>query len=92
MSAQTATTCEAINDNFQRETGRIALGTHRLGLYKDPYLRFVNQSAFPDGMGKTITNTIAQRTVATGSGWEEIGVTGESGQDNSCLAPVKKVG
>ena len=92
MSAQTATTCEAINDNFQRETGRIALGTHRLGLYKDPYLRFVTQSAFPDNMGKTITNTIAQRTVATGSGWEEIGVTGESGQDNSCLAPVKKVG
>ena len=92
MSAQTATTCEAINDNFQRETGRIALGTHRLGLFKDPYLRFVTQSAFPDNMGKTITNTIAQRTVATGSGWEEIGVTGESGQDNSCLAPVKKVG
>jgi hypothetical protein len=92
MSAQTATTCEAINDNFQRETGRIALGTHRLGLYKDPYLRFVTQSAFPDNMGKTITNTIAQRTVATGSGWEVIGVTGEAGQDNSCLAPVKKVG
>ena len=92
MSAQTATTCESINDNFQRETGRIALGTHRLGLYKDPYLRFVTQSAFPDNMGKTITNTIAQRTVATGSGWETIGVTGESGQDNSCLAPVKKVG
>jgi hypothetical protein len=92
MSAQTATTCEAINDNFQRETGRIALGTHRLGLYKDPYLRFVTQSAFPDNMGKTITNTIAQRTVATGSGWEAIGVTGEAGQDNSCLAPVKKVG
>ena len=92
MSAQTATTCEAISDQFQRETGRIALGTHRLGLYKDPYLRFVTQSAFPDHMGKTITNTIARRTIASGSGWETIGVTGESGQDNSCLAPVKTVG
>jgi len=92
MSAPSGVSCLAISDQFQRETGRIALGTHRLGLFKDPYLRFVTQSAFPDNMGKTVTNTIAQRTVATGSGWEEIGVTGESGQDNSCLAPVKKVG
>ena len=92
MSAQVATSCEAINDNFQRETGRIALGTHRLGLFKDPYLRFVTQSAFPDFMGAVITNTIAQRTVATGSGWEDVGVTGVSGETNSCLAPVKKVG
>jgi hypothetical protein len=92
MSAQTATTCEAINDNFVRESGRVALGTYRLGLYKDPYLRFVSQSAFPDNMGKTITNIIAQRTIATGTGWEDIGVTGESGQDNACLAPVKTVG
>jgi hypothetical protein len=94
MSAPNAAsvTCESINDNFQRETGRIALGTHRLGLYKDPYLRLVTQSAFPDNMGKTITNTIARRTIASGSGWESIGVTGEAGQDNSCLAPVKKVG
>ena len=92
MSAQTATTCEAINDNFVRETGRVALGTYRLGLYKDPYLRFVSQSAFPDNMGKTITNVIAQRSIATGTGWENIGVTGEDGQDNACLAPVKTVG
>jgi hypothetical protein len=92
MSAQSATSCEAINDNFQRETGRIALGTYRLGLYKDPYLRFVSQSAFPDHMGAVITNTIAQRTVATGTGWEDVGVTGVSGETNSCLAPVKKVG
>lgn len=92
MSAQTATTCESINDNFQRETGRIALGTYRLGLYKDPYLRFVTQSAFPDHMGAIVTNTIAQRTVAVGSGWEDVGVTGVSGETNSCLAPVKTVG
>jgi hypothetical protein len=92
MSAQVATSCEAISDHFVRETGRVALGTHRLGLYKDPYLRLVTQSAFPDHMGKTITNVIAQRSIATGSGWEEVGVTGESGQDNSCLPPVKKVG
>ena len=92
MSAQVATSCEAINDNFQRETGRIALGTYRLGLFKDPYLRFVSQSAFPDHMGAVITNTIAQRTVATGTGWEDVGVTGVSGETNSCLAPVKKVG
>jgi len=93
MSAQTATTCEAISDQFQRETGRIALGTHRLGLYKDPYLRFASQSAFPDNMGAVITNTIAQRTVAVGSGWEDVGITGEGSpeQDNSCLPPVKKV-
>jgi hypothetical protein len=92
MSAQTATTCEAISDQFQRETGRIALGTHRLGLYKDPYMRFVTQSAFPDNMGAVITNTIAQRTVAVGSGWEDVGVTGVDGEANSCLAPVKTVG
>jgi hypothetical protein len=92
MSAPSGLTCESINDNFQRETGRIALGTHRLGLYKDPYLRLVTQSAFPDGMGAIIKNTIAQRTVATGSGWEDVGVTGVSGETNSCLAPVKKVG
>jgi hypothetical protein len=93
-------TCASINDNFQRETGRIALGTHRLGLYKDPYLRFVTQSAFPDNMGAVVTNTIAQRTVATGSGWTDIGITGgvevcsstQSSVTNSCLAPVKKVG
>lgn len=92
MSAQTATTCETINDNFVRESGRVALGTYRLGLYKDPYLRFVSQSAFPDNMGKTITNIIAQRSIATGTGWETVGVTGEDGQDNACLAPVKTVG
>lgn len=92
MSAPNGLTCEAINDNFQRETGRIALGTHRLGLYKDPYLRFVSQSAFPDNMGAVITNTIAQRTKATGSGWEDVGVSTVSGQDNACLPPVKKVG
>ena len=92
MSAPTGLSCESINDNFSRETGRIALGTHRLGLYKDPYLRLVSQSAFPDGMGAIIKNTIAQRTVATGSGWEDVGVTGVSGETNSCLAPVKKVG
>jgi hypothetical protein len=92
MSAPSSLTCEAINDNFQRETGRIALGTHRLGLYKDPYLRFVSQSAFPDNMGAVITNTIAQRTKATGSGWEDVGVSTVSGQDNACLPPVKKVG
>ena len=92
MSAPVATSCETINDNFVRESGRVALGTYRLGLYKDPYLRFVSQSAFPDNMGKTITNIIAQRTIATGTGWEDIGVTGESGQDNACLAPVKTVG
>ena len=93
MSAQAATTCEAINDNFVRESGRVALGTYRLGLYKDPYLRFVSQSAFPDNMGKTITNVIAQRTIATGTGWEDIGVSGDpSAADNACLAPVKTVG
>lgn len=94
MSAQTATTCEAINDNFQRETGRIAMGTYRLGLFKDPYLRFVSQSAFPDHMGSIITNTVAQRTLAVGNGWEDIGITGtgDPNQDNSCLPPVKKVG
>jgi hypothetical protein len=94
MSAQTATTCETINDNFVRESGRVALGTYRLGLYKDPYLRFVSQSAFPDNMGKTIKNIIAQRSIATGTGWEDIGITGEgdSTSDNACLAPVKKVG
>jgi hypothetical protein len=43
-------------------------------------------------MGAIIKNTIAQRTVATGSGWEDVGVTGVSGETNSCLAPVKKVG
>jgi hypothetical protein len=94
MSAPVATSCEQISDQFQRETGRIALGTHRLGLYKDPYLRFVTQSAFPDNMGAIVKNTIAQRTVAVGSGWEDVGVTGvpiESPQDNSCLPPVKKV-
>jgi hypothetical protein len=92
MSAPTGLSCESINDNFSRETGRIALGTHRLGLYKDPYLRLVSQSAFPDHMGAIIKNTIAQRTIATGSGWEDVGVTGVSGETNSCLAPVKKVG
>ena len=94
MSAPNAAsvTCESINDNFQRETGRIALGTYRLGLYKDPYLRFVSQSAFPDHMGAIIKNTIAQRTLAVGSGWEDVGVTGVSGETNSCLAPVKTVG
>ena len=92
MSAPVATSCESINDNFQRETGRIALGTYRLGLYKDPYLRFVTQSAFPDHMGAIVTNTIAQRTVAVGSGWEDVGVTGVSSETNSCLAPVKTVG
>jgi hypothetical protein len=91
MSAPVASTCESISDQFQRETGRIALGTHRLGLYKDPYLRFVTQSAFPDNMGAIVKNTIAQRTVAVGSGWEDIGVTGVSGETNSCLAPVKTV-
>ena len=93
MSAQAFTSCEAISDQFQRETGRIAIGTHRLGLYKDPYLRFVTQSAFPDHMGVVVKNTIAQRTIATGSGWEDVGVTGEGSptQDNSCLPPVKKV-
>jgi hypothetical protein len=92
MSAPTGLSCESINDNFSRETGRIALGTHRLGLYKDPYLRLVSQSAFPDHMGAIIKNTIAQRTIATGTSWEDVGVTGVSGETNSCLAPVKKVG
>jgi hypothetical protein len=99
MSAQVATSCEQISDQFSRETGRIALGTHRLGLYKDPYLRFVTQSAFPDNMGAVVTNTIAQRTVAVGNGWTDIGITGgvevcestESDVTNSCLAPTKKV-
>ena len=100
MSYQTATSCESINDNFVRETGRVALGTYRLGLYKDPYLRFVSQSAFPDNMGAVIKNTIAQRTISSGSlGWEDIGVTGAndysgntSEQNNSCLPNVRKVG
>lgn len=91
MSAPTGLTCEAIKDNFQRETGRIAMGTYRLGLYKDPYLRFVSQGAFPDHMGAVVTNTIAQRTVAVGAGWEDVGVSVESPQDNACLPPVKTV-
>lgn len=91
MSAPVATSCEAINDNFQRETNRIALGTYRLGLYKDPYLRFVTQSAFPDNMGSVIKNTISQRTLATGSGWTDVGVSNGSSTD-ACLAPVKTVG
>ena len=91
MSAQVATSCEAISDQFQRETGRIALGTHRLGLYKDPYLRFVTQSAFPDHVGTIVKNTIAQRTVAVGSGWEDVGVSNGT-DENSCLPPVKTVG
>jgi hypothetical protein len=92
MSAPVVASCQEISDHFVRETGRVALGIHRLGLYKDPYLRLVTQSAFPDHMGKTITNVVSQRSIASGNGWEEIGVTGESGQDNSCLPPVKKVG
>lgn len=91
MSAAAGITCETINDNFQRETGRIALGTYRLGLYKDPYMRFVTQSAFPDNMGVTITNTIAQRTRATGSGWQDVSVNSGTSTD-SCLPPVKTVG
>jgi hypothetical protein len=82
--------CDAINDNFQRESGRIALGTYRLGLYKDPYLRFVSQSAFPDNMGTTIKNTIAARTRAVGTGWENVNVS--DGTFDSCLPPVKTVG
>lgn len=90
MSAPTGLTCEAINDNFQRETGRIQQGTYRLGLYKDPLLRLVTKSAFPDHMGKVITNTIAQRTVATGSGWEDINISDGASVDG-CAVPVKKV-
>lgn len=91
MSAPSGVTCESINDNFQRETGRIAIGTYRLGLYKDPYLRFVSQSAFPDHMGTVIKNTIAQRTVATGTGWQDVGVSDGASSD-SCRPPVKTVG
>jgi len=89
--ANSSVTCETLNDNFQRETGRIALGTYRLGLYKDPYLRFVTQSAFPDNMGTVIKNTIAQRTVATGTGWTDVGVN-DGTQADSCLPPIKTVG
>jgi len=91
MSAPANITCQDINDNFVRETGRVALGVHRLGLYKDPYLRLVTQSAFPDHMGSIIKNTISQRTIATGSGWEDVGISNGS-ENNSCLPPVKKVG
>jgi len=91
MSAPTGLTCEAINDNFQRETGRIAQGTYRLGLYKDPLLRLVSKSAFPDHMGKVVTNTIAQRTIATGSGWTDVDISNGSSVDG-CKVPVKKVG
>ena len=91
MSAPTGISCEAINDHFVKETGRVALGVHRLGLYKDPYLRFVTQSAFPDHMGTTIKNTVSQRTIATGSGWENVG-SSNGVDENSCLPPVKKVG
>jgi len=89
--ANSSVTCETLNDNFQRETGRIALGTYRLGLYKDPYLRFVTQSAFPDNMGTVIKNTISQRTVATGTGWTDVGVN-DGTQADSCLPPIKTVG
>jgi len=89
--ANSSVTCETLNDNFQRETGRIALGTYRLGLYKDPYLRFVTQSAFPDNMGTVIKNTISQRTIATGTGWTDVGVN-DGTQADSCLPPIKTVG
>jgi hypothetical protein len=89
--ANISVTCETLNDNFQRETGRIALGTYRLGLYKDPYLRFVTQSAFPDNMGTVIKNTISQRTIATGTGWTDVGVN-DGTQADSCLPPIKTVG
>lgn len=90
MSYPAGLTCAAINDNFQRETGRIAIGTYRLGLYKDPYMRFVTQSAFPDNMGAVIKNTISQRTLATGSGWTDVGISDGVSVD-SCQPPVKSV-
>lgn len=90
-------TCQAMNANFVRETGRIALSTARLGLFKDPYLRFVSQSAFPDNMGAIIKNTVSQRTLASGTGWSDdngiVGVSNSaSGSENdACKVPVKKV-
>jgi len=83
-------TCEALNDNFQRETGRIAMGTYRLGLYKDPFLRFVKQDAFPDNMGAVITNTVSQRSIAVGSGWTDVSISNGSDTD-SCVPPTKTV-
>lgn len=93
MSYPSGLTCAAISDQFQRETGRIAIGTHRLGLYKDPYMRFVTQGAFPDNMGAVIKNTISQRSIATGTtGWSTVGISGEGGITDSCQPPVKTVG
>jgi len=94
MPAPTGVTCESLDSQFSKESGRLSPRIHRLGLYTDPYHRLVKQDVWPDNMGIIVTNSIAQRTIPSGSGWVNVG---ESDSDasptalNACLPPVKKI-
>lgn len=90
MPAPTGLTCEAINDIFNRETGRI-LGpsAYMLGQFTSPWLRAIPQSEWPNHMGTIINQAITQRAIpASPEDWTSVGVTGGT-NENACLPPVE---
>lgn len=88
----TGLTCEAINSWFQRESGRIGPDIYRFGLTKSPWTRLTPQGAFPNHMGRVITQSIATRNIpAEVADWEDIGISNGSNV-NGCIPPSELLG
>lgn len=92
MSVAVPQNCAAINDLLTRESGRIGPEISRLGLFKAPILRFMDQGQWPDEMGNVITTEIVQRSgAATEADWQNVGISDGASVDG-CDTNFETVG
>jgi len=80
--------CQAINEQLLKESGRIAIDIFKETYARTPWLGLINQGTWPAGMGDIINTPIFGRSLASvlPLSWEPIA----SGSD-TCLPPVSSI-
>lgn len=92
MPAQNFAACAALSQSILEESGRIGPSSFVRGRHTSPWLSgLVIQKPWMDQMGRTIKNTIYERTAPTTTpAWQTV-VTSDGASINSCLPPLSVI-
>ena len=78
--------CENVNDQFTRESGRYSIDIHERYSVEDPWGRLIRVGKFPQGMGTNLTELTVER-VDTGNfetDWTDVDLSDGTGASNGC--------
>lgn len=94
MATSIPTTCEVVNDNFIRESGRLAEPVYRRAISQDPIVGLMarTRGAWMNGMGTSVGAVTFERAFPASSGdtWANVGAS-DGADANACLPTVENI-